>query len=125
MIEEAIAEGKMTLEQVRALRISTEHTPMIRPDQIEKIARYGIMPAFNGYQVQGNIKGGAFLKAFGEQYMSWMAHVLAVDRSTRSYGSFSSAEASHRRHAVAYPARPRSGSKTACRCGAQRRLSRS
>ena len=60
MIEEAIAEGKMTLEQVRALRISTEHTPMIRPDQIEKIARYGIMPAFNGYQVQGNIKGGAF-----------------------------------------------------------------
>ena len=78
MIEEAIDEGKMTLEQVRALRISTEHTPMIRPDQIEKIARYGIMPAFNGYQVQGNIKGGAFLKAFGEQYMSWMAPMKSL-----------------------------------------------
>ena len=78
LIEEAIAEGKMTLEEVQALRISTEHTPMIRPDQIEKIARYGIMPAFNGYQVQGNIKGGAFLKAFGEQYMSWMAPMKSL-----------------------------------------------
>ena len=31
------------------------------------------MPGFNGYQVQGDIKGGAFLKTYGEQYMSWMA----------------------------------------------------
>ncbi len=73
LIEKSIADGKVTLEEVRAARISTEHNPMLRPDQAAKMARYGIMPGFNGYQVQGDIKGGAFLKAYGEQYMSWMA----------------------------------------------------
>ncbi|MBI1954947.1 MAG: amidohydrolase family protein [Acidobacteria bacterium] len=81
MIEEAIANGKLTLEQVRALRISTEHTPIIRPDQIAKIAKYNLMPAFNGYQVQGNIKGGAFLKAYGEQFMTWMAPMKSVQQA--------------------------------------------
>ncbi len=78
MIEEAIAKGTLTLEQVRALRISTEHNPMIRPDQVEKFAKYNIMPGFNGYQVQGDIKGGAFLKAYGEQYMNWMVPVKSL-----------------------------------------------
>ena len=81
MIEEAIASGKLTLEQIRALRISTEHTPIIRPDQIAKIAKYNIMPAFNGYQVQGNIKGGAFLKTYGEQFMTWMAPMKSVQQA--------------------------------------------
>ena len=66
------------MEEVRALRISTEHSPMIRPDQIQKIAHYNIMPDFNGYQVQGNIKGGAFLKAYGERYMTWMAPMKSL-----------------------------------------------
>ena len=78
MIEEAIAKGTLTLEQVRALRISTEHNPMIRPDQVEKFAKYNIMPGFNGYQVQGDIKGGASLKAYGEQYMNWMVPVKSL-----------------------------------------------
>ncbi|MBI4464774.1 MAG: amidohydrolase family protein [Acidobacteria bacterium] len=73
MIEQAISAQKVSLDDVRALRISTEHTPIIRPDQIAKIAQYNIRPAFNGYQVQGEIKGGAFLKAYGEQFMTWMA----------------------------------------------------
>ena len=73
LVEQLIAEGKMTLEQVRSLRISFEHNPLIRPDQIEKFARYNLTPAFNGYQVQSRIKGGAFLKTYGEQYMKWMA----------------------------------------------------
>ncbi|OFV98632.1 MAG: hypothetical protein A3F68_09280 [Acidobacteria bacterium RIFCSPLOWO2_12_FULL_54_10] len=77
-IENEISRGTVTLDQIRALRISTEHTPIIRPDQIAKIAKYNIMPAFNGYQVQGDIKGGAFLKAYGEQYMSWMAPMKSV-----------------------------------------------
>jgi predicted amidohydrolase YtcJ len=78
MIEEAIAEGKITLEEVRALRLGTEHNPIIRPDQIEKFAKYNFMPGFNGYQVQGDIKGGAFLKTYGEQYMTWMAPVKSL-----------------------------------------------
>ena len=78
MIEEAINNKTLTLEQVRALRISTEHTPMIRPDQMANIAKYNIMPGFNGYQIQGNIKGGAFLQYFGEQYMSWLDPMKSV-----------------------------------------------
>lgn len=78
MIEEAMAEKKVTLDEVRALRIGTEHNPIIRPDQIEKFAKYNIMPGFNGYQVQGEIKGGAFLKAYGEQYMTWMAPLKSL-----------------------------------------------
>jgi predicted amidohydrolase YtcJ len=75
MIEDSMAEGKITLDQVRALRLGTEHNPIIRPDQVEKFAKYNFMPGFNGYQVQGDIKGGAFLKTYGEQYMNWMAPV--------------------------------------------------
>jgi predicted amidohydrolase YtcJ len=78
VIEDEIAAGRITLEQVRALRISTEHNPMIRPDQFAKIAKYNIMPGFNGYQVQGDIKGGAFLKNYGEQYMTWMAPMKGI-----------------------------------------------
>ena len=51
---------------------------MLRPDQAEKMAMYGIMPGFNGYQVQGDIKGGAFLKVYGEQYMPWIAPVKTM-----------------------------------------------
>ena len=73
MLDEAVSSGKMTLEQVRSLRISTEHNPIIRPDQVTQMAKYNMMPAFNGYQVQGDIKGGAFIKVHGEQYMNWLA----------------------------------------------------
>jgi amidohydrolase family protein len=73
LIESEISSGKLTLDQVRAMRISTEHSPMIRPDQLPLLAKYNVMPGFNGYQVQGDIKGGAFLKNYGEQYMNWMA----------------------------------------------------
>jgi predicted amidohydrolase YtcJ len=72
MLDQAVAEGKLTVDQIRALRVTTEHTPIIRPDQIAKIARYGIRPSFTPYTVQGDLKGGAFLKAYGEQYMTWM-----------------------------------------------------
>ncbi|MBI4464084.1 MAG: amidohydrolase family protein [Acidobacteria bacterium] len=78
LIEQAIAEKKLSLEQVRALRLSTEHNPIIRPDQVQKMAYYNIRPGFNGYQVQGDIKGGFFLKAYGEQYMSWIAPMKSL-----------------------------------------------
>ena len=78
MIEQAIADGKVTLEQVRAMRISTEHNPIIRPDQVAKFAKYNMMPGFNGYQVQGEIKGGAFLKTYGERYMNWMVPLKSL-----------------------------------------------
>lgn len=78
MIDQAISEKKVTLEEVRALRIGLEHNPVIRPDQVALFAKYNVRPAFNGYQVQGDIKGGAFLKAYGEQYMSWMVPLKSL-----------------------------------------------
>jgi predicted amidohydrolase YtcJ len=72
MIEQDLAQKKITLQEVRDLRIGFEHNPIIRPDQIPLFAKYNIHPGFNGYQIQGDIKGGAFLKAYGEQYMNWM-----------------------------------------------------
>jgi hypothetical protein len=78
IIDEAIAKGKITLEEVRALRIGVEHNPIIRPDQVALFAKYNIHPGFNGYQVQGDIKGGAFLRAYGEQYMNWMVPLKSL-----------------------------------------------
>ncbi|MBI1954946.1 MAG: amidohydrolase family protein [Acidobacteria bacterium] len=72
IFEQLQAEGKLSLEQIRALRLGVEHAPVIRPDQAVKIGYYRMTPAVQGYQVQGDIKGGAFLKAYGEQYMTWM-----------------------------------------------------
>ncbi|OFV94067.1 MAG: hypothetical protein A3F68_05490 [Acidobacteria bacterium RIFCSPLOWO2_12_FULL_54_10] len=78
MLDKAIAEKKVTLEQVRAMRISTEHNPIIRPDQVKRMAYFNMTPSFNGYQVQGDIKGGAFLKTYGEQFMTWMAPMKSL-----------------------------------------------
>ena len=78
MFDELQKEGKMSLEQIRALRLSVEHAPVIRPEQAEKMGYYRMQPALQGYQVQGDIKGGAFLKAYGEQYMTWMLPVKTM-----------------------------------------------
>ena len=84
MVEQAIAEGKLTLEQVRALRINTEHNPIIRPDQVPSYAKYNFRPSFNGYQIQGNMKAGAFLQNFGEKYMTWIIPMKSlVDAGAR------------------------------------------
>ena len=78
MIDKAIAEKKITLDEVRALRIGFEHNPIIRPDQVPLFAKYNMRLGFNGYQVQGEIKGGAFLTAYGEQYMNWMVPLKSL-----------------------------------------------
>ena len=78
MLEEAIAQKKVTLDEVRAMRIGFEHNPIIRPDQVALFAKYDIRPAFNGYQIQGDIKGGAFIKAYGEQYLNWMVPLKSL-----------------------------------------------
>ncbi len=78
LIEEAIGSGNVTLDEVKAVRISLDHNPIIRPDQAQKMAYYGIMPGFNGYQVRSWSKGGIFLSVFGEEYMKWIAPVRTL-----------------------------------------------
>lgn len=89
MLEQAMTKGILTLEEVRALRVTTEHTPIIRPDQIPKIAKYGIRPSFSAFMLQGDMKGGAFLKAYGEQYITWLEPLKSlVDAGIRpAFGS--------------------------------------
>ncbi|MBI1955759.1 MAG: amidohydrolase family protein [Acidobacteria bacterium] len=83
MLDEAVAKGKLTVEQIREMRIGTEHNPIIRPDQVAKFAKYNLHPSFNGYQIQGDIKGGAFLQTYGEKYVNWMAPLKSlVDAGT-------------------------------------------
>jgi predicted amidohydrolase YtcJ len=78
MLDKAVADGRFTVEQIRAMRIGTEHNPIIRPDQIAKFAKYNIMPSFNGYQLQGDIKGGAFLQTYGESVLNWLGPIKSL-----------------------------------------------
>jgi predicted amidohydrolase YtcJ len=78
MLDEAVAKGQFTVEEIRAMRIGTEHNPIIRPDQIPKFAKYNIMPSFNGYQLQGDIKGGAFLQTYGEKVLNWLGPIKSL-----------------------------------------------
>ena len=78
MIDEAIRDGKLTLEQVKEARITLEHNMVVRPDQVEKLAKYGIMLSFQGFQLHSSEKGGAFLSDYGEQYMKWLMPVKSL-----------------------------------------------
>ncbi|MBI3896370.1 MAG: amidohydrolase family protein [Acidobacteria bacterium] len=78
MLEGLIQSGKLTLPQVRQLRIGLDHNVIVRPDQIAKLAEYGIMPSFGGYQLYEDIKGPAFLRQFGENYLGWMMPVKSL-----------------------------------------------
>jgi len=84
MLDQAVAKGQFTVEEIRAMRIGTEHNPIIRPDQIPLFAKYNIMPSFNGYQLQGDIKGGAFLQTYGEKVLNWLGPIKSlVDAGVR------------------------------------------
>jgi len=75
MLEYLIQSGKLTLDDVKQLRIGMDHNLIVRPDQIAKFAEYGIIPSFQGYQLYEDIKGPAFLRQFGESYLRWMMPV--------------------------------------------------
>jgi len=78
MLDKAVADGQFTVEQIREMRIGTEHNPIIRPDQIPLFGKYNIMPSFNGYQLQGDIKGGAFLQTYGEKVLNWLGPIKSL-----------------------------------------------
>lgn len=78
MLDKAVADGEFTVEQIREMRIGMEHNPIIRPDQVPLFGKYNIMPSFNGYQLQGDIKGGAFLQTYGEKVMNWMGPIKSL-----------------------------------------------
>ncbi|MBI1955987.1 MAG: amidohydrolase family protein [Acidobacteria bacterium] len=78
MLAELIQSGKLTLPQVKQLRIGLDHNVIVRPEQIAKLAEYGIRPSFGGYQLYEDIKGPAFLRQFGEGYLGWMMPVKSL-----------------------------------------------
>ncbi len=78
MLDELVQAGKLTLPEVKQLRIGLDHNLIVRPDQIAKLAEYGIMLSFQGYQLYEDIKGPTFLRQFGEDYLSWMMPVKSL-----------------------------------------------
>ena len=78
LIDEAIASGRITLDEVRQARIGLEHNQVVRPDQIAKIAHYGLYLSFQGYQLQDPAKGLSYLREYGEKQLKWMMPVKAL-----------------------------------------------
>ena len=69
VIEQAISEGKITEEQVREMRIGVEHNSLTRPDQIAKLAKYGIYLTIQPFHYFRDSL--AFVRDYGEQYLEW------------------------------------------------------
>jgi predicted amidohydrolase YtcJ len=75
MLDEAVRDGRLTLDQIREARIGLEHNQVIRPDQIHSIAKYGLFLSFQGYQLQDPEKGLSYLREYGEKQLKWMMPV--------------------------------------------------
>jgi predicted amidohydrolase YtcJ len=78
LLDQAVAEKRVTIEQIRDARIGLEHNQVVRPDQIEKIVKYGLYLSFQGYQLQDPDKGLAYLQEYGEKYLKWMMPVRSL-----------------------------------------------
>jgi hypothetical protein len=78
LLDDAVRDGRVTLEQIREARIGLEHNQVVRPDQIEKIAKYGLYLSFQGYQLQDRNKGLSYLNEYGERYLKWMMPVKSL-----------------------------------------------
>ena len=73
MLDKAVAEGKVTVDQVREMRITTEHTSVIRPDQVARFAKYNMIPGMTmGNYIYGGGNGPSIIRTYGERYMNWL-----------------------------------------------------
>ena len=78
LLDEAVRDGRVTLEEIRDARIGMEHNQVVRPEQIEKIKHYGLYLSFQAYQLQAQSKGLAYLNEYGERYLPWMMPVKSL-----------------------------------------------
>jgi predicted amidohydrolase YtcJ len=74
IIDEIRRETGMTVEQIRAKRLTMEHLQMVRPDQLPKLKDYGIIMANSPDYLNHNLdptKPANVLKNYGEKYLAW------------------------------------------------------
>ena len=74
IIEEAQRETGLTDEQIRDKRITIEHLAMVRPDQLPKIKKYGLIMVHSpGYFLRNLNKSQTanIPQNFGEEYLKW------------------------------------------------------
>ena len=70
MIETAMREGPLTLDQIREQRIYIDHGNMIRPDQIPLLKKYNISMTV---QSHGLANGGRDMEErYGPEYLKWV-----------------------------------------------------
>ena len=69
LFDQLMEEEGWTLEQIREKRHFFDHPRLIRPDQIPKLAKYGI---WMNMQATGMVRGIAdFVEVYGEEYLKW------------------------------------------------------
>ena len=69
MFDQLMEEDGWTLEQIREKRHFFDHPRLIRPDQIPKLAKYGL---WMNMQATGMARGIAdFVDVYGEEYVKW------------------------------------------------------
>ncbi|MCZ6485484.1 MAG: amidohydrolase family protein [Acidobacteria bacterium] len=69
MFDQLMEEDGWTLEQIREKRHFFDHPRLIRPDQIPKLAEYGL---WMNMQATGMVRGIAdFVEVYGEEYVKW------------------------------------------------------
>ena len=61
--------GKLTIEEVRKLRITFDHVILARPDQIEKLKDFGMIPAVTPLYIY---QGEQILEMFGPESEEWL-----------------------------------------------------
>ncbi|MBI4454973.1 MAG: amidohydrolase family protein [Acidobacteria bacterium] len=69
MIEKAIKEGKITEQEVRDMRIGLEHNAITRPDQMAKLAKYGIYLTLQPFHYFRDTL--QFVRDYGERFLEW------------------------------------------------------
>ncbi|MDA2935442.1 amidohydrolase family protein, partial [Acidobacteria bacterium AH-259-D05] len=69
MMDQLMREEGWTLDQIREKRHFFDHPLLIRPDQIPKLAKYGL---WMNMQATGMVRRIAqFTKVYGDQYLKW------------------------------------------------------
>ncbi|MBI4454294.1 MAG: amidohydrolase family protein [Acidobacteria bacterium] len=75
IIEEIRRETGMTAEQIREKRLTMEHVPMTRADQLPKLKEYGITmgitPGSSANSILDPTKPSNILQNYGETYLKW------------------------------------------------------
>ena len=70
LADQAMREGQITLDEIRENRTGFDHGALVRPDQISKLARYGIWMNFQ--TVYTWEFGKDLVQEYGEQYLKWL-----------------------------------------------------